>query len=180
MTQSRKFVFECQRCGDCCREKEVFVGIADLLLWIEENALEKVLPNLELEVLESWSVIILRKKDGICPLLETEGNVCQIYESRPLFCRSYPLGFNGKNFIVKGKECQGIGKGKMTGEQLKEFRTQAEIEFEDSKTSIPLINILNSIFMQHVTAESAKAYKDLSDEERGELGRMFDKKKEDS
>ena len=180
MTQSKKFVFECQRCGDCCREKEVFVGITDLLLWIEKNVLEKVLPNLELEVSDRWSVVILSKKDGICPLLETDGNVCQIYESRPLFCRSYPLGFNGKNFIIKGKDCQGIGKGKMTGEQLKDFRIQAENEFEDSKTSIPLINMLNSIFMQHVSSESAKAYQDLSDEEREELGKIFDKKKEGS
>lgn len=61
-------MFQCNRCGECCR-------------------------NLD----KSQLYIALDRGDGVCRFLE--GNLCSIYEDRPLLCRvdeSYEMYFKNQ------------------------------------------------------------------------------------
>lgn len=55
---SEEAVFECDRCGACCRHLNLF---GSAYVWLDRG-------------------------DGVCRNFDLETNLCKIYENRPLIC----------------------------------------------------------------------------------------------
>lgn len=114
--------FECQMCGECCRNRWVPLTLGDVLRLGEIRPIE--------EFLLIWNgkklVIDRRKWDNGCIFLED--NRCEIHGIKPLICRLYPIALsefpileenipyylkNGKKvYLYIDENCKGVGKGK--------------------------------------------------------------------
>ena len=103
--QPPKFKFDCQLCGLCCETETVYVTINDLDHWIKDNTIYLVMHLLDIEESEGKIKIYIRKDDdGKCNLYHRDKKQCTFYESRPIACRSYPLGYNGEKYYLKSKK----------------------------------------------------------------------------
>ncbi|MFQ6119931.1 MAG: YkgJ family cysteine cluster protein, partial [Methanosarcinales archaeon] len=175
-----KFVFECQHCGKCCeRTPEVYLN--DIEKWRNAGALYQFIPNLE--IIEDYGSIQIQlknkfKESNTCPMYDSKEKKCTAYENRPITCETYPLGYNGENYILLGRECAGLGKGKMTKESLKNMRDTARKYYEDKKQTELLLPVLQGLFMEHITKETMKVYENLTDEQKEELHKIWSKQKE--
>jgi len=120
----RRIGFRCERCGDCCRgeENEVAVFPAEIRLIVEDTGegwLDAAEPPEEGEwdcegnfhTLE-WR---LRKTGRDCRYFSDE--VCEIYETRPLLCETYP--FYLEEGRLQWSECRGLGGEIETQDSLK-------------------------------------------------------------
>jgi len=109
--------FTCERCGLCCGDTE-FRTRRVLLLGREA---EHISGELSLEV-EEFSdrvegqepyIYVMKKKGGKCVFLR--GNLCSIYDMRPIICRSYPFDLEDlggcRYRFSPTDECPGVGKG---------------------------------------------------------------------
>jgi Fe-S-cluster containining protein len=84
-----------------------------------------------------------------CPLFNMEKRECLVYQYRPLSCRSYPLEFDGEGFnVVDEDNCEGIGIGPMTKEELLEMRENAKLLFEQMGTMQISIPVLFNVIRQ--------------------------------
>ncbi len=84
-----------------------------------------------------------------CPLFNLEKRECLVYQYRPLSCRTYPLEFDGKGFnVVDENDCEGIGQGPMTKEDLKQMRDNAKLAFEQMATMQISIPVLYNVIRQ--------------------------------
>ena len=181
-----KFVFECQRCGECCK-RDFDIHIADIEQWIGSGSIYQMIPHMSLEGEYGSLRITFKKTDiGICPMLkEADADdaesvaVCTIYENRPASCRAFPLGYNGKNYIVVNKECPGLNNGSMTSESLQEMRDAARDNFEHSSSTRMLLPMLQGLFMEQFSRQSKKSYEEMSDEDKKKLEEIFSKKSGD-
>ncbi len=141
-----KYMFQCQRCGQCCENKEsIVVSIADLEQWGRDLTLPSLFSYLTMEVEDDYIQISLRQPESEdreqkrgCPLYDKENKICNIYFSMPLYCKSFPLGYDGDRYFIKDKTCPGLGKGAMSKEDLKEARDAAKLDF-DSRVSTALV-----------------------------------------
>ncbi len=115
------------------------------------------------------------KKDDACPFLEK--NDCTIYDSRPVSCQAFPLGFNGKNFILTTEDCQGVGKGKMTKESLEEIRISADAGYHAKVRTIAILPALQAIILKEAMNKSEEAVSKLSSEDKEKLKTIFEEKK---
>lgn len=87
--------FECNRCGYCCRNiLEVFEGVKrGLPLTEKETELFKsnfISPKLGFGLNEPSIVVLYQLNVNVCPYV-TNKNECEIYDKRPLICRSFPI-----------------------------------------------------------------------------------------
>lgn len=129
------FYFNCQSCGRCCR------GKGEGYVFIDENEIQRISEFLRIEIddfrekfLEEIDAeyrifddtlqptkrkVFLKSKvlkqdeeDGICIFLDTESNLCNIYELRPSQCKSWPVWFsimtNKANYLKTLEKCPGI------------------------------------------------------------------------
>ncbi|MHA1449954.1 MAG: YkgJ family cysteine cluster protein [Candidatus Hodarchaeales archaeon] len=133
--------FECQRSGHCCIDPSIIVTLTttdifhlyqefsfnfDLLLK-KIDFINVTDPNLkERMVFPSFKtiqgeVIIAAHKleNGECTFYNPIKKKCNIYEYRPVVCRSYPFVFSDKNGSIlvmispnARSSCKGLGKGK--------------------------------------------------------------------
>ena len=183
--QSR-YVFECQKCGKCCEKKEsVVVSIADLERWNEDLTLPSLYPYLTIEMIDNASIQISLKKreseDGEkqtgCPLYDESNKICNIYFSMPLFCRSFPLGYDRSNFYIKDKTCPGLGKGDMTDGSLKEARDAAREDFEARVSASMLLPIIHGLILGFIMDQSKKQIDSLTPEQKDKLTEIFGKDK---
>ncbi len=114
--------FQCQVCGECCKNRWVPLTLRDILQINEKTPAE--------DVLLIWNnkklVIDRREWDNGCVFLHD--TKCKIHKIKPLLCRLYPIAFseipilekNVPYYLKNGKEvylyvdesCKGIGKGK--------------------------------------------------------------------
>jgi len=127
--------FKCQRCGDCCVDKNTLVNItySDILrikdglrledlqeileilgFYIfdktptEEEIRKMVVPPIETE--RGLAFTGLKKKSsGKCYFYDDKGKKCLIYKIRPMFCRTFPFTFR----IFFNKEIPNKAKIKM-------------------------------------------------------------------
>jgi Fe-S-cluster containining protein len=185
-TQSR-YVFECQKCGECCKKRDsIVISLADLSRWNRDLTLPSLYPYLTIEMVNNSSIQILLKKTESedeksqkgCPLYDDNNKICNIYFSKPLFCSSFPLGFDGKNFFIKDKNCPGIGKGKMTDDTLKKAREMAKEDFEARVDTSMLLPIIHGLTLGLILDQSKKRIDELSPEQKEKLTKMFAKDKE--
>lgn len=178
-----KFVFECQRCGECCK-RDFDICIDDIEQWVGSGSIYQMIPHLSLEGEYGSLRIAFKKTDaGICPMLKKGDSddaesvaVCTIYENLPASCRAFPLGYNGKNYIVVSKECPGLNKGSMTSEALQMMRDAARDNFEHRASTRMLLPMLQGLFMEQYSRQSKKAYEEMSDEDKKKLEEIFSKK----
>jgi len=125
-----------------------------------------------------------------CPLFNLEKRECLVYEYRPLSCRTYPLEFNGDGFSVIDEEnCEGIGQGPMTKEELKEMRDNAKLAYNQMATmkiSIPvLFNVIGKdpLLKQQIQQElvmemmqqQQKAMESMDPEDKKKLDEILQK-----
>jgi Fe-S-cluster containining protein len=168
-----KFVFNCKRTGRCCESRDsIDVFIDDIERWWGDGSFAKIFSHLGVVTTGGPPVVIQIKKDGPCPLLE--GADCSIYDTRPLSCQAFPLGYNGKNFILVDMECPGVGEGKMTAEALEGIRNAAKAEHDARIKTATLLPALHAIILTDTMKESEEALGKLSDEDREKLKKIFD------
>lgn len=179
-----KFVFECQECRKCCnlkKRKRFQIYYKDIDRWIKDQTLNRVFPFLEITDQDNALVISIRpKEDGTCPLLVE--NQCIIDYSKPINCSTIPLEYNGSNFIVSFKKCEGLGKGSMTKEGLKEIRARAQMDYKSRVETLATLPILQFLFLQFFQKQSEEAMKKLSPEDRDRIQKILseeEKKKEE-
>jgi Fe-S-cluster containining protein len=189
-----KFKFECQKCGACCQNRDpIPVTFSDLTRWTKQGSfMSIILPHLELRgVSEEDSlgqlaiVPFVKMKDedenrkGTCPFYDEENKICNIYFTLPLFCKTFPLYFNGEKYYVADPTCPGIGEGDMTKEKLLEMRNTAVQDFnERADTTIALIP-LQGLFIRHFMKQSQDQVDKMSAEDKKKLDELLKKSQDD-
>ena len=182
MSSAPKFVFECleSECPDhrCCNRSPVMIYFEDLRRWTTDQTLNVVFPNLEFTSAGGYPILVLKKypNETLCAMFNKETKNCNIYYSKPISCSSYPLGYNGNSYYVIDKKCEGLGKGTMTKESLKEIRSRAQLEFHCRTRTNSALPMLQMLILQFMQKQSMEAMKDLSEEDKKKLEEILQKK----
>lgn len=173
-----KYVFECQKCGECCEKKDsVIVSMVDLQRWSEDVTLPSLFSYLTLEVKEGDYVqISLKQPDSqegksetACPMYDKENKICNIYFSMPLFCKSFPLGYDGDKYFLKDPSCPGIGKGIMSEKSLTEARGSAKDDFEARVSTALLLPVIHGLTFKFIMEQSKKYIENLTEDQKEKL-----------
>ncbi|MFX0098552.1 MAG: YkgJ family cysteine cluster protein [Candidatus Hodarchaeota archaeon] len=115
-------------------------------------------------------------KLGKCPMYNVETKKCLIWTDRPLYCRAFPLGYDGINFFIKMEDCPGINASDtMDKEILKQMRNDAKREFEGKRLLGITLPILQGIVMKTLQEENLKAMSKLAPEDLEKLQSVFQK-----
>jgi Fe-S-cluster containining protein len=182
--ESGKYVFECQKCGQCCEGREsINVTLADLKKWSTDMTLPSLYQFLTIEIIgENYIQISLKHPNSSqedtgsgCPMYDKENKICNIYFSMPIFCKSFPLGYDGKNYYLKDKTCKGLGKGQMTQEGLTEARESAKEDFEALVFTSSVLPLIHGLTMGFIWEQSRKQMDELSDEQKEKLNDILGK-----
>lgn len=179
-----KYVFECQKCGQCCEKKEsVILSFADLERWSEDVTLPSLYPFLTMDLKDDYVEVCLKKPEEEnnpvgCPLYDAENKLCNIYYSMPLYCKSFPLGYDGESYFIKDKMCPGIGKGKMTDEKLKNARGSAKDDFEARVSTALLLPVVHGLVVKFLLEQTKKQMEKLTDTEKEKLKEIFGEERE--
>lgn len=88
-------------CGRCCSHLRIGDETSGLTLFPDEVHLfpeETVKPHLGKGMIEPTTIFTYQYTGNVC--VHLVDNICEIYEERPLMCRSFPvkLGVNGLRF----------------------------------------------------------------------------------
>ena len=121
----RGLLFQCDRCALCCGDTEK--RVRTILLLKSEACRIRLKTGKRfdefVDKVEGFQPYVYRMKkteSGKCLFLD--GNLCSIYDLRPLVCRFYPFELEGsgkgKYVFIPSHECPCIG----TGEMLKKER----------------------------------------------------------
>jgi Fe-S-cluster containining protein len=102
-------------------------------------------------------------------LYDLEKSECTLGDNRPLSCRSFPLGYNGKNYVIVDMDCPGLGQGSMTAENLALMRDTARAVYKSKQQTQHILPMLENLFIRKMTLESQKAMEELTPEQREEL-----------
>ncbi len=136
-------LFECIRCGSCCRDtgkrrRKIVLTSADL------DSITKT-THLPLNEFSRASHTapkpfrrIMRENYGACIFLG-DNSKCGIYDSRPMICRCYPFSVEwdetNSTFSLLRNDCPGLGRGiklqkeffeKLAQEVMSNFKTSEE------------------------------------------------------
>ncbi len=167
-----KFVFNCQRSGRCCEARDsIDVFIDDIERWWADGNFARIYPELQIVTDNGPPIRMQIQKEDACPFLDDKN--CSIYDTRPISCRAFPLGFNGKNFTLVDEECPGVGKGKMTPEALGDIRSVAKVEYQARIRTRTILPALQAIILKETMKQSEEALSKLSDEERDKLKKIL-------
>ena len=188
--KSSKFKFQCTKCGQCCQNREpIPVTFSDLARWTKQGSfMSIILPHLELQSVSEKDdlskialipYIKMKETDdngrGICPFYDPDNKICNIYFTIPIFCKTFPLSYNGQNFYVSDPSCPGLGQEGMTKEHLTEMREIAIRDYnERANTTLAMIP-LQGLFIRHFMDQSQKTIDRLSDDEKKQLDELIQK-----
>jgi Fe-S-cluster containining protein len=201
-----KFTFKCTRCDACCNSRgPIPITFWDLEMWAKNGVVANFMPYLDIYQKPDGTIDLILKplppvkeeegetppKDPFdsvlieellevkCPLYNKDDKKCLIYDNRPLSCRTYPLEFDGKNFIVVDADCPGIGEEGMTKEDLIEMREIAKTmhyELTRMRIALPVLNqIISSNFMKMLMKQQMEAMSKMSDDDKEKLDEIFKK-----
>jgi Fe-S-cluster containining protein len=150
-----KFKFVCQKCGVCCETEKILITLSDLERWLSDNTIYRVMHLLQM-VEDNGSYLIVLKKDddGFCNLYHRDDKTCTIYETRPLSCQAFPLGYNGEHYVLRSNECIGLGQDGITKEQLKSIREAAYDGFNGLGQTKGLLPLLYGIIFNKLIEDS--------------------------
>lgn len=129
--------FECTRCSKCCRYDPgyVFLSYSDLQLLLQGTGMEKadfmktycraVLIN------GTYRLSLKEKSNYDCIFWNNEG--CEVYEYRPLQCRSFPFWEENVKSSDRwkwvGASCPGINRGRLhPAEEIEDWIRQRQNE----------------------------------------------------
>jgi len=207
-----KFTFKCTQCDACCLARgPIPITMWDLEMWARNGVVANFLPYLDVFNKPDGGIdLILKplkppseegekeeeaKKDPFgtvpiedllnvkCPLYNKDDKKCLIYENRPLSCRTYPLEFDGKNFIVVDADCPGVGEEGMTKEDLIKMREIAKTmhyELTRMRIALPVLNqIISQKIMMDLMRQNLEAMSKMTDEDRAKLDEIFKKSREE-
>lgn len=183
--KKKKYVFNCTKCGQCC-EKRPFLPItlSDIQHWAKSGTLNAVLPHTRIQSFQApvgenkqpqefASLVLKGTEDGHCPMYDATNKLCNIYHSMPFECKAFPLGYNGKNYVIKDKSVPGIGNGVMTKERLIEDRNAARADFDARIDSQMMVSILYSLFMQSILEQQQKTMEAMPEDKRQQLDELL-------
>ncbi|MBY8992038.1 MAG: YkgJ family cysteine cluster protein [Candidatus Lokiarchaeota archaeon] len=201
-----KFTFKCTRCDSCCLSRgPIPITFWDLEMWAKNGVVANFMPYLDIYQKPDGSIDLILKplpppkeEEGAnlqqdpfatkpieellevkCSLYNKEDKKCLIYDNRPLSCRTYPLEFDGKNFIVVDADCPGIGEEGMSKEDLIQMRETAKTmhyELTRMRIALPVLNqIVSSNFMQMLMRQQMEAMSKMSDDDKSKLDEIFKK-----
>ena len=126
--------FECSQCGDCCTGAPGFV-------WVSQAEIDALAEEVGM-VPEQFEDTYVRKigarrslrefPNGDCVFFDTENKGCQVYEARPIQCRTWPFWDSNlksaKAWKETCEECPGSGNGKVYSlEEIESQRKQMRI-----------------------------------------------------
>jgi Fe-S-cluster containining protein len=206
-----KFTFKCTRCDNCCSARgPIPITMWDLEMWARNGVVANFMPYLDIYQKPDGGIDLILKplppppKEGEeessakdpfggvpieqlldvkCPLYNKDDKKCLVYENRPLSCRTYPLEYDGKNFIVVDADCPGIGEEGMTKEELSEMRETAKImhyELTRMRIALPVLNqMISQKIMMDLMRQNMEAMSKMSDEDRAKLDEIFKKGSEE-
>lgn len=117
--------FECTQCSKCCRFDPgyVFLSYNDLdrlikLFKMSEDSFIKQYCR-EVDMGENKRLSLIEKPNYDCIFWSNGG--CEIYEFRPLQCRSYPFWkpflLNQEAWELEAESCPGINKGNIVSKK---------------------------------------------------------------
>jgi Fe-S-cluster containining protein len=207
-----KFTFKCTRCDNCCSTRgPIPITLWDLEMWARNGVVANFMPYLDIYNKPDGGIDLILKplppapKEGEeekspkdpfgtvpieelldikCPLYNKDDKKCLVYDNRPLSCRTYPLEFDGKNFIVVDADCPGIGEEGMSKEELKEMRETAKImhyELTRMRIALPILNqIISQKIMMDLMRQNMEAMSKMSEEDRAKLDEIFKKGSEEN
>ena len=201
-----KFTFKCTRCNECCLARgPIPITFWDLELWAKNGVVANFMPYLDIYQKPDGGIDLVLKplppppKEGEeniqkdpfgnvpieelldvkCPLYNKDDKKCLIYDNRPLSCRTYPLEFDGKNFIVVDADCPGVGESGMTKEELVKMRETAKTmhyELTRMRIALPVLNqIVSNNFMKMLMKQQMDAMSKMSDEDRSKIDDILKK-----
>ena len=126
--------FECSQCGDCCTGAPGFV-------WVSQTEIDAIAEEVGMAS-EQFEDTYVRKigarrslrefPNGDCVFFDTENKGCQVYEARPIQCRTWPFWDSNlksaKAWKETCEECPGSGNGKVYSlEEIESQRKQMRI-----------------------------------------------------
>jgi Fe-S-cluster containining protein len=136
---SEEFIFECLKCGNCCRDllqkdRGVLRGLTLLKYETSEFPRTSIKPAIgqgRRPHEKSFKIITHQLNKDICPHLKN--NECRIYERRPVSCRQYPFSLrediHGRQQIGLDLNCPAIAKKLVSNIQLGfKFKNRASAE----------------------------------------------------
>jgi Fe-S-cluster containining protein len=205
-----KFTFKCTKCDACCLARgPIPITFWDLEMWARNGVVANFMPYLDIYNKPDGGIDLILKplpppkeegeeteepKDPFgtvpieelltvkCPLYNKDDNKCLVYDNRPLSCRTYPLEFDGKNFIVVDADCPGIGEEGMTKEELAEMRKIAKnmhYELTRMRIALPVLNqLISQKIMMDLMRQNMAAMSKMSEEDRAKLDEIFKKSNE--
>lgn len=208
-----RFTFKCTRINTCCSGRgPIPITLWDLELWAKNGVVANFMPYLDIYKKTDGSIDLILKplppppKEGEekdtkdpkdpfktvpieellnvkCPLYNKDDKKCLIYDNRPLSCRTYPLEYDGKNFIVVDADCPGVGVGEgMTKEDLKKMRETAKLmhyELTRIRIALPVLNqMISQKVMMDLMKQNMEAMSKMTDEDREKLDEVFKKDRE--
>ena len=174
-----KFKFECQRTGECCKRETVPINLNDIQRWVKDQTIMRVAYYIKFgQDGDELQLQLAKDDDGYCMLYHRDNKACTIQYNKPLYCKSYPLGYNGENYVVRSKECTGLGKGTLSKEDLKEMRNTAKEEYNCSRKLVDVLPVLYGIFYKQLAEESRNFMSQLSPEEKEKFDKLLKKSDE--
>ncbi len=172
-----RFVFTCQRCGQCCeKDRKIWIFLGDIERWSKDGTIFKVFPNLDVIDENNIPSIQLERENSKCKMYDIEKKECRVYNSRPISCNAYPLKWNGKAYLIRDEECSGLNKGFMTQESLEEIRNAAKKEHEEEERTLTNLPIIQAILLKDFIKKSESELDKLSEDEREKIKEIFGKK----
>ena len=113
-------VFECLRCGECCRIKDGIVRVSGeeiariaAFLGMDEQAFIDTCTDVSPD---RRGLVLKSRPDGACVYL-TEDNLCRINPVKPGKCRTFPYEWTNPD---SGSVCPGLGRSVGAGGRVRE------------------------------------------------------------
>jgi len=181
----KKFVFECTECGACCK-RSFPIYYEDLKRWNLDQTFPRVFPHLQIELIPPAGFQISFKKvkndagEEVCPFYTpNSNNRCGLFFSKPISCIAFPLGYDKSTnrYYIIDKSCEGLGKGTMTREYLRQMRENSQLDYECRIRTSNTLPILQILFMQFFNQQSQEVMESLSPEDREQLEKILAKSK---
>ncbi len=159
----KNFTFECQQTADppcykCCTGRIFNIYFKDIENWVKDKTIIKIYSYMSIVIDNNIPVMRFKfKEDGTCPMLIEKQ--CMIGNSKPLNCQSIPLGFDGNDFYIQYKECEGLNKGEMTKEKLNNIQDKA-IKDQKAKSltarALPFVKDLAAMYTIQMMANKSE------------------------
>lgn len=189
-----KFRFKCTSCGACCHDREpVPVTIDDLDRWATNKVIDRMFQYLRIVQQPTGItqlVIDVDSKEkgtgdeeekqagtrkGKCPMYNPDTKKCMIWSERPLYCRSFPLGYDGQVAYIKMDDCPGLDSvEEMDKELLKQMRDDARREFESARLLGITLPIMQALVMKDLQEQQLRLLSKLSPEQLEKLQKLQD------